>query len=504
MLDGNRCTGEAWQLADKLATGCQVAGMRSIPFGVPGGTAAATEEESGNATLPFRNAIANAAEMVAAAQGLDALVGLHLDDSHGPGFAMALARLNCPGLILSGGAPVPERGKGQAPPVFGAEDQRTPPDMGSAVVAANAGICPADAFHTWAIVLEALGLALPNSASLPTVDPAKQKECLRVGSVVRQLLARDIRPRDILTKAAFTNAMTVLAALGGSTNGVLHLLALAREAGVEFNLREVQEICRRTPLCCHFAPRGRGTMADLHRLGGTSMLLKHFWIAGLLDDTCLTLTGLRLGEVLFDAPELPPHQNLITGPDRPFDSQADIQACFGNLAPDGILFKAPGMNPVRFQGTALCFSDAQAVEDAAAARKIKPGHVVVLRHLGPVAAGMPEVLRAAEVVAAPELAGKAALISDARVSGISQGIIGVHCAPEAVIGGPIGLVQDGDAISFDLAAGDISWHVSEREISIRRTNQRRTAVRHDRTYLADFAATVCQANTGCVSRHVLR
>jgi dihydroxy-acid dehydratase len=426
---------------------------------------------------------------------------------------MALARLNYPGLIVSGGSILPGCHQGKPVTILDAYDAQAAAAMGTMSHAESESIirtaCPgpggcgiAASFNTWGITLEALGLMLPDSSSNPATDQSKQREATRVGAAVRVLLEKNIRPRDILTKAAFNNAMTVMAAIGGSTNGVLHLLALAREAGVEFSLRDVQRICRNTPVLCNFAPRGKGTMVDLHRLGGTSMLLRHFWIGGLLDDSCLTVSGCRLGELLFDAPDLPPHQDLVAAMDRPFKPYADMQICFGNLAPDGIVFKVSNNQNPKFRGEAICFADARSVQEAAASRRIRPGHVVVLRGLGPVGSGMPEVLVATAALSVPELDGRVALVSDTRVSGVSHGAIGVHCAPEAAVGGPIALVQDGDAISFDLLAGSIEWEVSPAEIERRRQKHQIQRPRHFRTYLADFAATTAQAHEGCVSlRH---
>jgi dihydroxy-acid dehydratase len=488
--------------------------MIGLPFGVPGVSDNITQgHEGGNASLPSRNVIANATEMVASAHCYDAVIGLHHCDKNGPGFAMALARLNYPGLIVSGGSILPGCYKEKPVTILDAYDAQAQAAIGAMSYAESEAIirvaCPgpggcgiAASFNTWGITLEAIGLMLPDSSSIPATDAAKYKENTRIAAAVRQLLRRDIRPRDILTKPAFVNAMTVMAAIGGSTNGVLHLLALAQEAQINFTLRDVQDICRRTPVLCNFAPRGRGTMVDLHRLGGTSMLLKHLWIAGLLDDTCMTVTGARLGELLFDAPDLPPHQDLIAAADLPFKPHADMQICFGNLAPEGIVFKVSSMKSAQFSGQAICFTDAKEVQEAAAARKIRPGHIVILRGLGPVGSGMPEVLVATAALSTPELDGKVALISDTRVSGVSHGAIGVHCSPEAAVGGPIAWVHDGDIISFDLTLGDISWHVSEEELARRKTTEPLAAMRYQRTYLADFAATVAQAHLGCVSKHI--
>jgi dihydroxy-acid dehydratase len=514
LLDGNLCNVHAHALAMKIKEGITQAGMIGFPFGVPGVSDNITQgHEGGNASLPSRNAIANATEMVASAHCYDAVIGLHHCDKNGPGFAMALARLNYPGLIVSGGSILPGCHQKQPVTILDAYDAQAKAAIGAMSFQESEAViraaCPgpggcgiAASFNTWGITLEALGLMLPDSSSIPATDPGKQKENTKIAAAIKALLQQNIRPRDILTKAAFTNAMTVMAAIGGSTNGVLHLLALAKEAQVNFTLRDVQTICRRTPVLCNFAPRGRGTMVDLHRLGGTSMLLKHLWIAGMLDDTCMTVAGRRLGETLFDAPDLPPHQDLIADYESPFKSHADMQVCFGNLAPDGIMFKVSSMASSQFSGKAICFTDAKAVQEAATARKIKPGHVVVLRGLGPVGSGMPEVLVATAALSTPELDGKVALVSDTRVSGVSHGAIGVHCAPEAAIGGPIGWVQDGDGISFDLLKGEIVWEVSETELEKRKSASPLRHTVSDRTYLADFAATVSQANYGCVSKHL--
>jgi dihydroxy-acid dehydratase len=515
LLDGNICNVHAHALAMKIKEGINAQGMIGLPFGVPGVSDNITQgHEGGNASLPSRNVIANATEMVASAHCYDAVIGLHHCDKNGPGFAMALARLNYPGLIVSGGSILPGCYQQKPVTILDAYDAQAKAAIGTMSYEESEAIirvaCPgpggcgiAASFNTWGITLEALGLMLPDSSSIPATDAGKLKENTRIAAAVRQLLQRNIRPRDILTKAAFTNAMTVMAAIGGSTNGVLHLLALAVEAKVNFTLSDVQEICRRTPVLCNFAPRGKGTMVDLHRLGGTSMLLKHLWIAGLLEDSCMTVSGYRLGEMLFDAPELPPHQDLIAAYDAPFKAHADMQICFGNLAPDGIVFKVSSMDSPRFSGQALCFTDAKAVQEAATAKKIRPGHIVILRGLGPVGSGMPEVLVATAALSTPDLDGKVALISDTRISGVSHGAIGVHCAPEAAVGGPIAWVRDGDTISFDLTLGEISWHVSPAELAQRQQAEPLASLKYQRTYLADFAATVAQANFGCVSRHQL-
>jgi len=510
LLDGNLCNLHAYDLARRIAEGCRAAGLIGLPFGVPAVSDNITQgHEGGNASLVSRNAIANDTEMVVSAHCYDALVGLHHCDKNGPGFAMALARLNYPGLIVSGGTIQPGCHAGREVTILDVYDSVAKADQGVIPRAESEAIirvaCPgpggcgiAASFNTWGLAMEAIGLMLPASSSNPAIGPAKNDEAGSIGPAIRRLLALDLRPRQILTRAAFLNAVATIAATGGSTNGMLHLLALAHEAAVPFTLQDIHGVCRRTPVLLNFAPRGRGTMVDLHRLGGTPMLLRHLLDAGLLDGSCLTVTGKTLAENLASAPRLPADQDLIAPADRPFKPYADIQICFGNIAPDGVVFKASSLTSPRFDGTAQCFEDPRAISLAASEGKIQPGHVVVLRGLGPVASAMPEVLVATAALGTPELKGRVAFISDARASGVSHGIIGVHCAPEAAIGGPIGRVRDGDRVEFDLLAGTIHCHA---DLSSR--PPAKAPARPRRGYLADWAAVVTQANHGCVSRWTL-
>ena len=510
LLDGNLCNMHAYALARVTAEGCRNAGLIGFPFGTPAVSDNITQGyPGGRASLPSRNMIAEAAEMVITAHGYDALVGLHCCDKNGPGFAMALARTNFPGLLLSGGSIRPGCHNGQDTSILDVYDSQAAAAVGALApeeaeqilrtACPGAGGCGiAASFNTWGLAMEAIGLMPPYSSSHLAEGPAKQVECRTVGSLVRNLLERNLRPRDILTKAAFGNAMTMIAAAGGSTNGVLHLLALAAEAEVEFTLRDIGRICRSTPVLCSFAPRGKKTMADLERLGGTPVLIKHLIAAGLLDGSCMTVTGQTLAENVANALEVAPENGLIVPADAPYKPYADIAVCFGNLAPGGVVFKVSSMKEPRFRGRALCFDDSREIVEAAAARKIVPGSVIILRNCGPVAAGMPEVLVATAALSTKELDGKVAFLSDSRVSGVSHGAIGVHCCPEAAIGGPIGLVADGDEISFDLLAGEITLHVSEEELAARRENWRPLRRRYDVGYLATFAATAGQADVGCV------
>ncbi|MBX3437994.1 MAG: dihydroxy-acid dehydratase [Planctomycetaceae bacterium] len=522
LLEGNLCNMHAYRLGQEIVEGCRSAGLMGFTFGTPGVSDNITQgQQGGNASLPSRNVIANCAEMVVGAHSYDAMVGLHCCDKNGPGFAMALARLNYPGLIVSGGSIAPGCHKGrdtsildvydsQAAAAVGAMSQDEAEEILRTACPGPGGCGIAASFNTWGIACEALGIMLPYSSSIPAVGQGKLDECRDVGKALRLLLERNLRPRDILTREAFANATAVIAAAGGSTNGILHLLALAREAEVDFTLKDMQPILRETPVFCSFAPRGRKTMYDLHHLGGTPLLLKFLWQAGILKGDCLTVTGQTHAENLSDVPDVdaleakptdqPNSDALIAPLGKPFKPHADMQICFGNLAPDGMVFKVSSMRDTSFRGTALCFDDVRAVVAAVEQKRIQPGHIIVLRYLGPVASGMPEVLVATAALSTPDLDGKVAFLSDTRVSGVAHGAIGVHCAPEAAVGGPIAFVDDGDAISFDLMAGTLTLHVDEGVLAARRQQWRPPSLAHGRGYLADFAATVTQANAGCVSR----
>ncbi len=515
LLDGNLCNVHAYELATKIATGCRSAGLLGFPFGVPAISDNITQgQEGGFASLPSRNMIASAAECVVSAHRYDCLVGLHNCDKNGPGFSMALARLNYPGMVVSGGSILPGCHNGrditildsydaQAQAAVGAISEEECDEIIRAACPGPGGCGVAASFNTWGMALESIGLMLPFSSSNPALSKEKDAECDGLGAAVKRLLESGLRPRDVLTRKAFQNAVATIAAIGGSTNGILHMLALAREAGVEFGLSDIQPILRRTPVLCNFAPRGKHTMVDLHHLGGTPMLLKHLMEGGIIDGECITVTGENLAENLAEAPAVPVDQELIAPLNAPFKEHADMQICFGNLAPDGIVFKVSSMESASFRGRAICFDNPRAVFEAVKNGQIRPGNVCVLRYLGPTASGMPEVLVATAALAVPELDGKVAFISDTRVSGVSHGAIGVHCAPEAAVGGPIALVEDGDEISFDLLRGEISLHVSENDLAERRRNWRPPEFDRRRIYLEEFAATATQASDGCVSKYRL-
>ncbi len=515
LLEGNLCNVHAYELAKQVASGCRDAGLLGFPFGTPAVSDNLTQGlEGGSASLVSRNLIANSAECVITAHCYDAMIGLHHCDKNGPGFAMALARTNYPGFILSGGSIQPGCYKGRAISILDVYDVQAEADAGITpqedADAVRRLACPgpggcgiAASFNTWGLAMEAIGLMPPQSSSTPAIAPEKASECQHAGALVRRLLELQLRPRDILNADSFRNAAVTVAAAGGSTNAILHLLALAHEARVHFSLKDMQSIFRQTPVLCNFAPRGEHTMVELHRIGGTSVLLKHLIRAGLLDGSQITVTGKTLWENVKEARDPPIGHTLIAPENQPFKPFADMQVCFGNLAPEGMVFKVSSLSEPRFQGPALCFTNGKQVVDAVNQRMIKPGHVVVIRELGPIASGMPEIVIATSALSIPELVGKVAVISDTRISGISHGAIGIHCCPEAALGGPIALIEDNDVVSFDLLKGEVTLHVADIELAQRRAQWQPKPIQYQRGYLSDFAATVTQANHGCVSRSTL-
>jgi dihydroxy-acid dehydratase len=289
--------------------------------------------------------------------------------------------------------------------------------------------------------------------------PLKQRECEQVGPAIKVLLEADIRPLQLLTKSAFVNGIVTAAAIGGSTNVVLHLLAIAREAGVDLKIEEFQEIFRRTPVIANFAPRGPKSMVDLHRVGGTPALLKVLLAEGLIDGDILTVTGKTLRENLQSLPELSPGQDVVAVGGKFFKDSADLQIVFGTLAPDSAVFKVP-FDQTRWTGPARVFNGEADMVNAVAQGDIKPGDIVIIRYVGPKGApGMPEMLEPSSAISSvPELNGQVVLITDARYSGVSGGAIGGHVCPEAYEpGSPISLVENGDPIVLDLQAGFSTW-----------------------------------------------
>jgi dihydroxy-acid dehydratase len=509
----NLCNLHSYEVGAAIKSGLEDTNLLGFRIGVPSVSDNITQgHEGGNASLPSRNVIASSAEMVATSHCFDGFIGLHHCDKNGPGFAMALARTNLPGFVISGGTIKPGSYKGKELTIQDVYDVQAASEIGKASAeeldAVVRHACPgpggcgiAASFNTWGLAMEAMGLMPPYSSSNPSEGQEKTDECAQAGRWMSEILEKGLRPRDIITRASLGNATAMIGAAGGSTNGILHILALALEAGVDFNLKNIQQILRNTPVFCNFAPRGKGTMIDLFKMGGTPMLIKHLIEAGVLNGSTPTLFADSLSAQVANAVSLPDNQDLVAPAGSPFKDYADVQICFGNLAPDGIVFKVSSRRGAGFEGQAVCFADADSLVDAVNAGRIRPGHVVVLRGMGPVAMGMPEVLLATAALSNPELDGKVALVSDARVSGLSHGAIGIHCSPEAAAGGPIASVMDGDIISFDLLKGAVKWKSGGQESEI--DSQTFPAFKGKEIYLREFSQNTTQAHQGCVAKQVI-
>jgi dihydroxy-acid dehydratase len=354
--------------------------------------------------------------------------------------------------------------------------------------------------NTMASAIEALGMSLPYSSSTPAEDPAKLDECRRAGAAVRRLLELDLKPRDIMTRAAFENAMVTAIALGGSTNLVLHLIAMARSVGVPLTIDDFQRASERTPLLADFKPSGKYVMEDLHKVGGIPAVMKLLLSAGLLDGSCLTVTGKTLAENLRELPGLAPDQSIVRPLSDPIKETGHIQILRGSLAPEGSVAKITGKEGLHFAGPAQVFDSEEEMVAAAEQGRVRAGCVIVIRYEGPKGGpGMPEMLSPTSILMGAGLGDKVALITDGRFSGGSHGFIIGHVCPEAQEGGPIALVRDGDPIEIDVKKNTIELAVAPEELAKRRAAWTAPPLKATRGTLAKYIRSVKSASEGCVT-----
>ncbi len=354
--------------------------------------------------------------------------------------------------------------------------------------------------NTMAVAIEAMGMSLPYSSSTPAVEPGKLEECRRAGAAVKLLLERDIKPRDIMTRAAFENAMVMVVALGGSTNAVLHLIAMARAVDVELTLDDFQAVSNRIPLLADFKPSGRYVMEDLHKIGGTPAVMKYLLEKGLLDGGCLTVTGATLAENLRDVPGLAEGQEVIMPLERPLKPSGHLQILRGNLAPGGSVAKITGKEGLRFVGPARVFDSEEDMLAALEQGRIQKGDVVVIRYEGPKGGpGMPEMLTPTSAIMGAGLGKDVALITDGRFSGGSHGFIIGHIVPEAQEGGPIALLSDGDEITIDASQNLLAVALDDAELARRRAEWKMPPYKVQRGTLHKYIKNVKDASQGCVT-----
>lgn len=510
--DGNSCNMHLNDLATTVRTGVAAAGMVGMRFntiGVSDGISMGTGGMS--YSLQSRDLIADSIETVMSAQWYDALIALPGCDKNMPGCLIAMGRLNRPSLMVYGGTIRAGHANNQTLDIVSAfqcygefiagrinDTQRREIVRHSCP---GAGACGGMyTANTMASAIEALGMSLPFSASAPATDPAKLRECETAGAAIKVLLERDIKPRDIMTRAAFENSMVVVSALGGSTNAVMHLVAMARTVGVPLTIDDFQRVSDRIPFLADLKPSGLYVMEDLHAIGGVPAVMKYLLANSLLDGSCLTVTGKTIAQNLADVPDLTAGQKIIRPLSNPIKPTGHIQILYGNLAPTGAVAKITGKEGESFSGPARVFDQEEAMLAALERQEIQKGDVIVIRYEGPKGGpGMPEMLTCTAAIMGAGMGKDVALITDGRFSGGSHGFLVGHITPEAQDGGPLALVRDGDQIVLDGVRNTIDVKLTKRELAARRKVWQAPPLKATSGTLYKYIKSVKSASEGCVT-----
>lgn len=510
--EGNTCNMHLNDLAAKVKEGVEAAGLVGLRFntiGVSDGISMGTDGMS--YSLQSRDLIADSIETVMGAQWYDANIAIPGCDKNMPGVMMAMGRVNRPALMIYGGTIKPGHYKERTLDVVSAfqsygefiagkiDDQEREQIVEHSCPGAGAcgGMYTA---NTMASAIEAMGMSLPYSSSIPAVDPGKLEECLQAGQAIRLLLEQDIKPRDIMTRDAFENALVIVMALGGSTNAVLHLIAMARAVEVPLTIDDVQAVSDRIPFLADLKPSGKYVMEDLHNVGGTPAVMKYLLDEGLLNGDCLTVTGKTITENLAELPGLKAGQDVFRSLDNPIKQTGHIQILKGNLAPGGSVAKITGKEGLHFAGPARVFDCEEDMLTGLENNVIQKGDVVVIRYEGPKGGpGMPEMLTPTSAIMGAGLGKDVALITDGRFSGGSHGFIIGHVVPEAQEGGPIGLLQNGDMITIDAENKRLTVELSDAELEKRRKTWTMPPYKATRGTLYKYIKNVKTASEGCVT-----
>jgi dihydroxy-acid dehydratase len=510
--EGNTCNMHLDKLAGHVKEGVQAAGLVGLRFntiGVSDGLSMGTDGMS--YSLPSRDLIADSIETVMGAQWYDGLITIPGCDKNMPGSVIAMARLNRPALMVYGGTIRAGHALGKPRDIISAfqsygeyiagvitDDQRQEIVRHSCP---GAGACGGMyTANTMAVAIEALGLSLPYSSSTPAEDTDKADECRRAGAAIFALLEKDLKPRDILTRKAFDNALTMIMAVGGSTNAVLHLIAIAKAAGVPLELADFQRASDRVPLLADLKPSGKYVQEDLHGVGGTPAVMRYLLERGFLHGDVMTVTGKTLEENLEGLPGLKSGQEIIQPIENPVLPRGHIRILTGNLAPAGSVAKITGKEGERFTGTAKVYDSEEAMLAGLEQGEIAKGHVVVIRYEGPKGGpGMPEMLTPTSAIMGAGLGADVALLTDGRFSGGSHGFIIGHITPEAQDGGPLALVRDGDRIVVDAVACELKVEVSESEMARRRAAWKSPGPKATTGVLGKYVRLVRPASEGCVT-----
>ncbi len=510
--EGNTCNMHLLDLAAAAkegVDGVDCIGLRFNTVGVSDGISMGTDGMS--YSLQSRDLIADSIETVMAAQWYDANVSIPGCDKNMPGCLMAIARVDRPAIVIYGGTIRSGEWRGGRIDIISAFQS-----YGEAISGAltdderetivrracpGAGACGGMyTANTMAAAIEALGMSLPYSSSTPATAPEKLEECRRAGAAVKSLLEQDLRPSAIMTRAAFENAMVLITVLGGSTNAVLHLLAIARSAGVDLSIDDFQKVSDRVPFLADLKPSGQYLMEDLHDVGGTPAVLRMLLERGLIDGDCLTVTGRTLAENLAPLPDLAPGQDVVLPFDSPIKATGHLQILRGNLATEGSVAKITGKEGERFAGPAQVYDSEEAMVEALERGEIRGGSVIVIRYEGPKGGpGMPEMLKPTSALMGVGLGDSVALVTDGRFSGGSHGFLIGHVAPEAQEGGALALVRDGDRIEIDAVRNTIDVALSDAELEARGNAWEPPPLKATRGTLYRYVKTVSSASTGCVT-----
>lgn len=510
--DGNPCNMHLNALAanlKKLVTQENLVALNFYTIGVSDGISMGTSGM--RYSLVSREVIADSIETNAGAQFYDGIISIAGCDKNMPGVIMGMSRLNRPSLMIYGGTIAPGKYKGETLDVVSAfealgkkfagiisdEDYKGVIENACPGAGACGGMYTA---NTMASAIEALGMSLPYSASNPAVSEDKKNELKQAASAIKLLLEQDIKPSDIMTFKAFENAIRLVIVLGGSTNAVMHLIAMAKTIGVKLTLSDFVRLGNSTPMLADFRPSGKYVMEDLHKIGGVPAVMKYLLKEGLLHGDCLTVTGKTVAENLADLPDLKEGQDLLHTVSNPIKPSSHIRILYGNLATEGAVAKITGKEGERFEGSAKCYDTEQDAIDAMKDKKVGAGDVVVIRYIGPRGApGMPEMLKPTSVLMGEGLGKEVALITDGRFSGGSHGFVVGHVTPEAQSGGTIALVKDGDKIIIDAVNNTIDVVVSEEELTTRRNAWTAPPLKATSGILYKYAKTVSSASEGCVT-----
>ncbi len=511
--EGNTCNMHLNGLSVHVKKGIQENGMVGLIFHTIGVSDGMTNGNDGMSySLPSRDIIADSIEDVVAAQWYDGVIAVVGCDKNMPGAMMAIARLNRPAMLVYGGTIRTGEYKGQkldivsAFEALGKKFAGTISDEDYNGVIKNAipgaGACGGMyTANTMASSMEAMGLTLPNSASYPATHEGKKAECVAIGAAMKNMLELNICPRDIMTRKAFENAMTVVVAMGGSTNAVLHYLAIASAAGVDFTIDDIQAISDRTPFIGDLKPSGKYYMEDMLAIGGVPALMKYLLRKGLFHGDCMTITGKTIAENLENVPDLDfDAQKLIHPLEKPIKPSGHLQILYGNLAEGGSVAKITGKEGEMFEGIAKVCEREEDVIAFLSKGEIQAGHVIVIRNEGPKGGpGMPEMLKPTSAVMGAGLGNSVAMITDGRFSGGTHGFVVGHITPEAFDGGTIALVHDGDKITIDAIDNKLTLHVSDEELAVRRAAWKQIPSTFTRGVLRKYIKNVSSASTGCVT-----